>query len=184
MKTILKYISTLSLLALSLFAWGCSDLAEPAPSLDPAPMVVMSTTGESYVVAQEVDPLSGSISAEIGSAGGELTLGAHTLYVSEGAVAEPTIFTMTRDPESPIRVKLSAGVDGGNEIGTTGFAAPVTLQLNFGTAWELPADLSGITLIYFRADGLVETLPTSVDAEKTTISAELPHFSIYGAGWP
>lgn len=183
MKNVRKYLSTLSLLALSVFAWGCSDVASVDAGLEPAPMIVMSTTGETYVVAQETDPSAGSISVEIGAAGGELTLGSNTLLVSPGAVSAPTTFTMVRDPESPIRVRLSAG-SGDNAVGETGFGAPVTLKLNFANASSIPADLSGITLIYFRSDGLVETLPTSVDSETATITANLPHFSIYGAGWP
>lgn len=171
--------------ALALFAWGCDSVQEPVHAgLTPGGMVVMSTTGETYVVAEEMDPSAGSISAVIGQAGGEITLGANTLYVSEGAVSEATTFAITRNPESALRVELSATRETENDVGAAGFNAPVTLKMGYANAESLPGDLSTMTLIYYRPDGLVETLPTSVDVANATVTATLPHFSLFGPAWP
>ena len=172
-------------LGAALFLWGCDAMQEPIePRLSPGGMVVMSTTGETYVVAHETDPQAGSISAEIGAAGGELVLGDHKLVVSAGAVDSATTFKMQRDPEYPIRVHLTASRDSENDVGQAGFGAPVTVTVSYDAAAEKPADESEITLMYFRPDGLVETLTTTVDVDGNKVSAALPHFSLFGLGWP
>lgn len=185
MSKMIKWASTVSVLAASLFLWSCDNIGNSTtPELGPDPMVVMSTSGKRYVVAVERDPDAGSVSATIGAAGGVLVLGKHSLWVSKDAVSGPTTFRMARDPEHPLRVKLSAGQDGENDIGSQGFAAPVKLALSFDKATDLPADKSTLTLLYFRADGLVEELDTRVDVYGLTAVAELPHFSLFGLGWP
>ena len=68
--------------------------------------------------------------------------------ISEGAVAGPTLFTMTRDVEEPLRVKLTAGVSSENDVGAAGFAAPVTLVVSYAGAYEKPADASSMTVGY------------------------------------
>lgn len=185
MKTFTKKFSMLSVLAVSLFAAGCDALQEPIePRLSPSGMIVMSTDGVPYVVAEESDPQAGSVSAVVGSAGGELKLGSHTLYISAGAVSDSTTFKMVRDPETPIRVHLTASRVTENDVGAAGFGAPVTLKLHYGSAAELPSDPASLTAMYFRPDGLVETLATTVDTEAATVTTHLPHFSLFGLGWP
>lgn len=185
MNRVSRLVSTVSLLAMSLFMWSC-DQAEQVtePQLSPAPLVVMSKAGKRFRVAAERNPEVGSVSAEIGRAGGVLVLGRHTLTVSRGAVDAPTTFTMTRDPSAPLRVQLTAGRESQNDVGAAGFAAPVTLSLSFQNAADTPRDRTSITIIYFRPDGLVEELETEVRVVGKVASAELPHFSLFGLAWP
>ena len=185
MKTVMKKFSMLSVLAASLFAAGCDALQEPVePRLNPGGMVVMSTGGEKYTVAVEKDADAGSVSAEIGSAGGRLVLGKHELLVSQGAVSEAATFTMARNAEEPLRVKVTATRVTENDVGAAGFAAPVTLKISYENAAALPADASSIAMLYFRPDGLVETLSASVETHGHRVSSDLPHFSLFGLGWP
>ena len=85
-------------------------------------------------------------------------MGRHSLYVSPGAVKQTTKFTMTRDAENSLRVKLTAGLQSENDVGAAGFDAPVYLVLSYARAENLPRDKSSITVVYFRPDGLVEEL--------------------------
>lgn len=185
MKKLFKSMPLMSVLAASLFLWGCDAVQEPIqPRLSPNGMVVMSTDGVPYVVAMETNPAAEQVSAVIGAEGGELGLAnGHKVFVSAGAVNAPTTFTLRRYPEEPLRVKLTAGRDAENDVGAAGFSAPVTLQLSYAGAGNLPDNLDGLTLIYFRNDGLVETLSTQVDTGAKTIRASLPHFSLFGLAW-
>ena len=183
MKKLIRHLSTATALGAALVAGACENVGDTvAPGLKPSPMVVMSVTGETYVVAQENDPEAGEVSAEIGAAGGELILGAHKLYVSPNAVSAPAMFTMRRDAEDPLRVKLTAGE--GNSVGKAGFSAPVTLELTYSNVADLPSDEASLLQAYYREDGLVETLTTQVDTVALTTRAQLPHFSIFGLIWP
>lgn len=185
MNRIVKKFSLLSALAASLFAAGCDAIQEPMePRLSPGGMVVMSTTGQKYTVAVEKDANAESVSASIGSAGGKLVLGKHELLISSGAVAEATTFTMQRSAEDPLRVKLTATRVTENDVGSVGFSAPVTLKLSFQNASDLPADLTSVSLIYFRPDGLIETLSTELDRNGHRVSSALQHFSLFGLAWP
>ena len=181
----LKFVSTLSVLAMSLFLWSCDNVGDTMqPELKPAKMVVMSTSGNTYTVAMENDPEVGTVTAVIGSSGGHLILGQHTLDVSANAVDQPTTFTMTRSAENPLRVKLTAGRESENDVGSVGFAAPVSLTLSYVKAEDAPADKSLITLFYFRPDGLVEEMTTNLRVSGADATADLPHFSLFGLGWP
>lgn len=184
MRKVFKSFPMMSVLAASLFLWGCDAVQEPIePRLAPTGMVVMSTDGTPYVVAMESDPSAEFVSGVIGAAGGELGIaGSHKIIVSAGAVDTATVFTMQRYPEEPLRVKVTAGED--NVVGAAGFGAPVTLLLDYTSAANLPADLSSMELIYFRNDGLVEVLDTQVDTATGKLHADLPHFSLFGLAWP
>lgn len=185
MNRVSRLVSTVSVLALSVFMWSCDSIQDVTePQLSPAPMVVMSKGGKRFTVAAERNPEIGSVSAEIGSAGGVLVLGRHTLTVSPGAVEAPTTFTMTRDPQAPLRVQLTAGRESQNDVGAAGFDAPVTLSLSFQKAADAPRNRSSITVVYFRPDGLVEELETEIRVMGKTASAQLPHFSLFGLAWP
>lgn len=178
-------VSAVSMLAMSLFMWSCDSAGSLTdPQLEPTPMVVMSKSGKRFTVAAERNPEVGTVSARIGRAGGVLVMGRHTLTVARGAVDAPTTFTMTRDPEAPLRVQLTAGRNSQNDVGAAGFNAPVTLSLSFQKTSDAPRDGSSITVIYFRPDGLVEELETEVRVRGKTASAVLPHFSLFGLAWP
>lgn len=180
-----RFLRAVWLIALPLVAWSCDDFHGPIePELAPRQMVLTSTSGTKFVIAYEWDPAAGSISGEIGTAGGVLVLGYHALWVSPDAVSAPTKFTMTRDLEHPLRVKLTAGRDAENDVGAGGFAAPVYLGLSYANVSGVPSDKSSIEVLYMRPDGLVEEVPSAVDLGSSRIVARLPHFSLFTLGWP
>ena len=183
MKKQIQWLTKITAIAATLLMWGCDDVGNVnAPQLDPAPMTVQSSDGETLVVAYEKDPESGTVSATIGPRGGIIGLGKHVVYVTRNAVSEPTEFTITRAPELPIRVKLTAGED--NEVGENGFNAPVILGLSMGDAANVPddADRKNATVVYYRGDGKVDVLDSRVYGH--LVIARLPHFSLFGLAWP
>lgn len=174
-----------AMMAMSPVLFSCDSMETVTePQLAPAHLAVMSKAGRRLVVAAERTPGIGTVSAEIGRAGGVLVLGGHTLTVSRGAVQAPTKFTMTRDPAEPLRVRLTASRQSQNDVGAAGFDAPVILSLSFGKVADAPRDESAIAIVYFRPDGLVEELETEVHQVGKVASAQLPHFSLFGLAWP
>lgn len=186
MKRFSKLLLTASALALTLFTSACDSVTtgSQAGDMDPSPMVVMSTTGQRFTMAWEWNPAATTVTASIGPAGGVMALGRNMLWVSPGAVSENTRFVMARDPSAPLRVRLSAGRNGENDVGDNGFAAPVKLGIYYGNAAELPTSLETMQLVYFRPDGLVEPLESQVRVYENLVVADLPHFSLFGAAWP
>ena len=187
MNRIFKKFSILSALAATIFAAGCENIGQTtAPTLEPEPMVVMSTTGERYVVAMEWSPSAAEVKADVGPAGGVLMLGRHSLWVSSGAVAQVTTFKIQRDLAHPLRFKLSAGTDGQeNNIGAAGFApGKVKLGLSYHGLRNRPTTPEQMKILYFRPDGLVEPLPSQIQIGNHVVVAAIPHFSLFGLGWP
>ncbi|MEX2584595.1 MAG: hypothetical protein WD766_15105, partial [Gemmatimonadota bacterium] len=183
MNRIIKNVSRLSVLVLSLFLWSCDDIGQtvgPESDLSPRGYAIFSTTtGEQYVVIREDESL-GVVSGSIGSAGGELHIGTHTLHVPSGAVSEPTVFSMSRSDDDLLRIKLSATRVDHNDIGASGFDVPVKLTIDFTEAEDMPEDASQLEVLFFRPDGLVEPFSTHLDVEAGKATGDLPHFSDYG----
>lgn len=181
MKRFSKLFVTASALALSLFATACDDMGDfNQPQLEPSNMTVMSTSGNELTVVYEKDPEAGSVTASIGRKGGFVGIGPHVLYVPEGAVRRDTDFTIVRDAEKPLRVKLIAGKD--NEVGRAGFRKPVYLALSLNAVIGDGNGRGNPLMIYYREDGLVEELQTFLYEGHAV--AYLDHFSIYGLAWP
>lgn len=184
MKTVRKKILGIATASLSLALWSCDGIQSSVrPELEPSPVMVASTSGTSLVVAWERNPTSGSVSADIGAGGGVLVMGKHVLWVPENAVSETASFRMIRDVEHPLRVKLTASRAGDNDIGSAGFSTPVYLGISYDDA-DVPSDESILEAIYFRPDGLVEEVPSTVITSENRIVAKLSHFSMYGVAWP
>ena len=112
----------------------------------------------------------------IGLDGGLLSLGSHSLLVPAGAVTEPTTFSMELLPSDYVMVDLTAtrrGVD----VGEKGFEKPVTITLSYD---QLNVrDPSKLFILRLNENGQHEKLPSVVDTQKRTVSAELDHFSKY-----
>lgn len=185
MHPLTKKLSTLALLALSVFLYSCDNLGQTTgPELNPRGYAIFSsTTGEQYVVVRGEEGL-GVVSGTIGASGGELHLGTHTLEVPAGAVDAPTVFSMSRAADDLLRIRLSATRDSHNDVGAAGFEKPVRLSIDFSAAEDLPNDVSQLEVIFFRPDGLVEPFSTFLDVQDKKATGELPHFSDYGLGWP
>jgi hypothetical protein len=187
MNAILNKISRVSLVALSLFLWSCDNLGQTtAPeTLDPKNQAVFSTSsGEQYVIVQHPVGMT-KVSGRFGPAGGELHLGPHKLVIPAGAVSEPTTFAMSRLDGELLRFRFHATRFGHNDVGAAGFAVPVKLTVDFGSATGIPSGAAeDLKVIYFRPDGLVDLEATTVDVVGTKATAELGHFSDFGLAWP
>jgi hypothetical protein len=185
MNKLMQKVSLLGVMALSLFVWGCDNVGRPTePGLTPGNQVFSSTAGQRYAVAQEHHLDVGIVTATIGPAGGKLSLGHHELTVPRGAVAGPTVFALSRVDGSNVRVRLTATAESENDVGAAGFAVPVKLSLSFHKVADLPSDLSTLTILYFRSDGLVDDLGADVQITGKRASSNLRHFSDYGLAWP
>lgn len=120
----------------------------------------------------------GGVTAVIDSRGGELKLGNQTLLVPAGAVDAATLFTMKKSSKA-LRVTLTASREAPNDVGSAGFATPLTLSFRYGNAASLPGDPSDIRIVWIRRDGSFEPQPTTVNLASRVVSGELSHFSDY-----
>lgn len=197
------------LLALGLGAVSCDQLANTGPESSDAPQpaylldssdddgtssdgTVTTADGEEYTLVQDrlptdLDDLS--VSKLIGVDGGQISLAGHRLTVPEGAVDQPTLFTVTLVTNGYVEVDLSATVTDllGNlvEVGTeeNPFNEPVTLTLNYNRSPNVEEDVEG-DLIVLRMlgdthDDPHEPLESEVDEEEGKVSTRLPHFTGY-----
>jgi hypothetical protein len=112
----------------------------------------------------------------IGLDGGILRLDKHELVVPAGAVLQPTLFQMEKVRSRQIVVDLTA-TRNGRDVGERGFEKPVTLTLSYDGLRV--SDPSKLFILRVMPDGRHERLPSVVDRENKTVSAELDHFSKY-----
>jgi hypothetical protein len=147
-------------------------------------------SGYTLVKAPLLSPSELSISATIGSNGGELTLLGHTLTVPVGAVTRPTLFLITVLPTGYVEVDLTASITGllGNllDVGSRGFLKPVPVTLSYASATNVE-DPRWLTIL--RVNSLLgyrqyEVMPSTVDRDRKTVTAELDHFSRYVIAMP
>jgi hypothetical protein len=131
-----------------------------------------------------------SLSNLIGIEGGEISLLGHTLVIPVGAVTKPTLFLMTVLPTGYIEVDLTASVTGllGSllDVGSRGFLKPVPVTLSYASGTNV-SDPSRLTIL--RVSGLLgyrryEVIPTVLNREEKTVTAELDHFSRYVIAMP
>lgn len=179
-------LSLLPALALSLVLWSCDTLDDPASRLT-GPEVgaaSASSSGNGFTVVKEKDTSLGGVTGIIDSSGGKLVLGKHELWVPKDAVSAPTSFTMAKVDGDLIRVKLTATQVTTNDIGSQGFAVPVTLKLSYEDAAEMPQDASLLRIVWIRLDGTFEEQLSEVNVTGKRVSAALGHFSDYALAFP
>lgn len=121
----------------------------------------------------EVNPwLNAPASAVIGPDGGSLVLGGHRLDVPRGALARPITFTLSYASRTAIAV----------DCGPSGltFDVPVTLTLSYaGTQYENSDRQSDLKIFYMSPIGNTLEMPSEVNQDAKTVSAQLNHFSRY-----
>jgi hypothetical protein len=153
------------------------------------PKVRDRRTGRAYGLVTGHLP-AGEVKAErvIGPAGGWVGVSGHYIYVSPGAVAQPTEFRMQQfkqflgqDSTVIVGVSLKAETKGGKDIGAAGFAAPVYLYLDASWADELDAD--NTTVLWLKSANDAEPVAEVTRNGKWYV-ATLEHFSDYGLGDP
>jgi hypothetical protein len=173
-------------LTLSTLFVGCSDAASSSAVTGPGEISrvrVVEQLGSGFTIVRETDAATGVVSGEIGSAGGSLSIGNHVLTVPAGAVTEPTLFKMTKEP-GEIGFELSATRDEYNDVGHAGFNVPVTLTLSYADGAGVPVDASKLKVVWVKTDGTLAAQPTAVDAENQEAVGLLYHFSRYSLAFP
>ena len=120
------------------------------------------------------------------SAGGTVTDGNATLTFAPGAVADNTVVTITPTATSAPGLQIaSAGsyqlsaVDSVAGQTIDHFAVPPQLTLRY-----TPGAGSAPTIYYLPTSGVPEALSTTANAVAGTVTADLPHFSLYAAAVP
>jgi hypothetical protein len=118
----------------------------------------------------------------IGAEGGTIELSGHRLRVPAGAVSEPTLFKVTTADDQTIKVDLLAtrrGTRGRDEdVGSRGFTQPVTLEITYASAQDV-GDPGELAIAWVKDDGTIVPLPSAVNRDAQTVSADLEHFSGY-----
>jgi hypothetical protein len=137
-----------------------------------------ASSSNGWEVVEDTTSATGGVSLVIGAEGGELSLGKQRLIVPAGAVDAPTTFRMKKG-DSRLKVTLTATRSTTNDVGSAGFAKPLTLVFGYGNAASLPGDPADISVVWIKEDGTFEPQPTVVDTEAKTVSGEIEHFSDY-----
>lgn len=185
---------------LVLIVAGCRDAIAPAPAAPvsaahPEALLGLNIpildnllgTGDTVVVLQRAVPLPSNVSATqiIGSAGGTLSLpqAGLTVTVPAGAVAYPTVFSVTALAGRPVAYEF--GPHG------TKFAKPLTMTQDLRVTFLDPRLVSYMHFHagYFSSstnliDNLLraivsELLPASTDADNMVVRFNVSHFSGY-----
>lgn len=169
---------------------GCEAAIEPAaetaqhvpsaPSLE-----LIDGEYEPVEAAISEDAVDLEVSRLIDSDGGSLHLAGHSLQIPAGAVAQPTLFTMTVLTNGYVEVELRAieadpfGED--FDVGESGFGDK-TVALTLSYAGAKNVDEPG-SLVILRMpedeNGTAQPLDVVVDTERRTVTAQLDHFSKY-----
>jgi hypothetical protein len=157
------------------------------------PKVKDQKTGRAYGLVTGHLP-AGEVKTEkvIGPEGGWLGVSGHYVYVSPGAVAQPTEFKIQQfkqflgeDSTVIVGVSLKAEVeneDGSDrDVGAAGFAAPVYLFLD--ASWADEFDVENTTVLWLKGGSEAEAVAKVTRNGKWYV-ATLEHFSDYGLGDP
>lgn len=173
-----------------LFAKGENDKGKEQSK---GPKVKDEKTGKVYgLVTGRLPSIDFKEERVIGPKGGWLGASGHYVFVSPGAVAQPTTFRIQQfkqawgpNGEVVVGVSLKAEVDQGNgtivDVGAAGFAAPVYLYLD--TSWADAFDEVNTTVLWLKGGDAVQSLDV-VWRDKNWYVARLEHFSDYGLGDP
>lgn len=175
---------------------SAQDSVETASPIDPADASLLSTQGYYWIKAPAPEPprslfwwliktVEATIATLLDVTGGVLSLLGHALFVPEGAVTEPTIFSMTVIQNGYIEVDLTATPKSllsrlffWTKPKTVQFNVPVELSLSYARATNV-TDPTRLKIMRLMPDGRHEILPSTVDLENQTVTAELDHFSRY-----
>ena len=158
--------------AILILAAGCSDQNPTASQLE---------TGYNAVAlpAAELAPSfsrAGGVRKLVGPDGGEIRVGRVAISFPKGALAEPTMISV-----SPAVNNLAV------TFGPHGLHFPAgsepTLTFSYQGIGNVPEHQ--LTVLYMSEAGLIlEELPATVDTREGTATRRLAHFSQYVLAWP
>jgi hypothetical protein len=160
------------------------DRMPTAPEIRPESPRLTSAAGVLTAVRSKNIPIDAgrrTVSATIGSSGGNLRLFGHLLAVPAGAVDHPTIFTMTVLRTGFIEVELSALSlpPSGPPVPLTTFNTSVFLTLSYYRSPDVPSK-DPTKFVIVHVDGTtLEPVPNRVFPERNRVKARLTHFSRY-----
>jgi hypothetical protein len=173
--------AALSALAVTLVFAACENTDQlTSPSLHQkagSERVVVTEYGDQgYKMVQETDPTVGTVTAVIDENGGSLSIGGTTLAIPAGAVSGATTFTVNK-PNGELAYDFSATQQTPNDVGSAGFAVPLTLTISYAGVGDR---MAAPVIVYINDRGRVVPLATKVNTAGRTMTAEIRHFSIYG----
>lgn len=169
----------------------------PAETSEMTPVDASQLVSQGYTVIEQpaakstsllgwlVKTVDATLSKLLGLDGGVLALLDHVLNVPAGAVTEPTVFSMTVLQNGYVEVELTAvpksllsSLFFWRKVEEVKFVKPVELSLSYARATNV-TDPSRLRIMRVNPDGNHEILPSTIDLEKKTVTAELDHFSRY-----
>lgn len=116
-----------------------------------------------------------TVTVTMGSEGGVLAVGPHTLSVPVGALEEPVTITAVAPSDSTNRVELEpAGLV---------FGRPASLTLSYANCDALGSTLPKRIAYVSDALSILEYLLSFDDAAARTVTGQLQHFSGYAVAW-
>lgn len=168
---------------------ACSDNGALAPEIERSDAI---TQIEYEAVKRGKHTMGFTCNFRSDSEGGEAKCGPHTLFVPANAFsAEVVDFTIMVKKGDEVRVQLhatSVGSSVANDVGAAGFDAPLNLTLTFAGSTNVAGKKKGgkqglseddMVIAWVRPDGSYEELPTVINKETHSASADLHHFSEY-----
>lgn len=174
----------LGLAAVLAITTGCEPSTAPALPEPSGPALSLESSGYRLIEGRLPEGLPEiEVSKLIDVSGGSIHLAGHSIEVPAGAVADPTLFTMSLVTNGYIEVELTAVVSsllgGVLDVGGDGFGGKtVALTLSYATATNVE-DPDDLLILRMLEDGRVEALDAVVDPSGKRVTAQLDHFSRY-----
>lgn len=165
-----------------LFALVLGSCLEQSPTAPVQPPADLGLTG---TVEGVLAPVTGLLSCEpqpyqlvsqkIGSGGGKVTIGPHTLVVPRGALRRETVITAEIIADNASSVRFTPE-------GLT-FAKPAKVTLSYAHCNGATSMLSKRVAYTTDLLAILEYLDSRDDARRKQVSADLDHFSRYAVAW-
>lgn len=175
-----------------------ADSASPAEQAELTPLDASQILAQGYTLIEEpavapvrtlfgwlVQTVQATLAKLIGLDGGVLSLLGHVLAVPQGAVSEPTIFSMTVLQQGYVEVDLTATPKSllgrlffWRKPEPVQFNVPVAISLSYARATNV-TDPSRLKIMRLNPDGRHEIMPSTVNPVTKMVTAELDHFSRY-----
>lgn len=181
MKPYRRVLHVLMLAAVGMIACDrtdrVGDLTGPTPQF--------TQTEDGVRILRTRTPLPGDVTfvtaSPVSSGGGIMYFGTHSLLIPENAVNSATYFSATIRAGEIMKIDLRAWTPNGTPVST--FNVPVKLGLDLSTVADDIPDWTKVVVVYHNPNGILEVMPSVVNATLKRVTAQLKHFSDYSPGW-